>query len=119
MCCLQTQIVIIYRVAMDFSFVKKIRSLLKICSLKKYMTFHSNRAMSLSSWIISDGVLYTFHLLFSKFIQPMVTISFSDVIYYKNLLNLKSKEVSFTPKVWSVVCQFNLLLRLSIFGYAR
>lgn len=89
MCCLLTQIIIIHRVALDFSCWKKIISLLKVYNLNKYLTFHSNTAMSVSPWIISEGVLYTFYLLFIKFIHSMVAISFSDVIRYKSLLHLK------------------------------
>lgn len=62
------------------------------------MTFHSNTAMILSLWIISEGVLYTFHLLFSKFIPTMVAIILSDVICYKNLLHLKEQGGFIYPK---------------------
>lgn len=66
------------------------------------MTFHSSTAMGVSPWITSEGVLYTLHLLFSKFIQSMAAISFSDVICYKNILHLKEQGGSIYPK--NVVC---------------
>lgn len=127
---LPTQIIIIYRVAMDFSCGKKIISLLKLYNLKNYMTSNSNTAMSLSPWIISGGVLYTFwffpqklniyfHLLFPKYIQSMVANSFCDVTCYKNLLHLKEQGVFIYPELWSVVCQFNLVLSWSMFDHAR
>lgn len=102
MCCLLTKIIMICRVAKESSCGKKIISLLKFYNLNKYMTFHSNTAVSLSPWIISEGVLYTFYLLFSKFIPTMVAIILSDVICYNNLLHLKEQGVFIYPK--SGVC---------------
>lgn len=54
-----TQVIIIYREAIDFSYGRKITSLQKVYNLNKYETFHSSTT-SLAPWIIFKAVLYTF-----------------------------------------------------------